>query len=234
MSKEAYNPFEQAIVPEPNKTRAGAREFFTKREEGAIEYEPSDLDKLINIKSILDSKQVNNLFMNGKLTIGIVKPSANEGMGLPDDDEEATNIILDEVGRDRIMLAFSKKLTKQQAEKFYLPNRETQEKRIIDDKTGLTVWDSVVEFTQSDSLTFLIIYDKDGNAINWWREKMGATNPDKANNGTIRRNHATAIMLPNNLVHGSDSIKSALREKEIISEIIGEEISRAKKLKKQI
>ncbi len=231
MSKETINPFEQAVVPEPNRTRSGAREFFSKKTEGA-EYEPSDLEKLINLKSILDSKQVDNLFMNGKLTIGIVKPRANEGMGLPDNDEEATNIIMDEVGRDRIMLAFSKKLTKEQAEKFYQPNREAQEKRIIDDKTGLTVWDSVVEFTHSDSLTFLIIYDKDSNAINWWRERMGATNPDKANNGTIRRNHATALMLPNNLVHGSDSIKSALREKNILSEIIGEEINSKSDLNK--
>ena len=50
------------------------------------------------------------------------------------------------------------------------------------------------------------------NAVSSWRETIGATNPDEAAEGTIRRLYATSI--GENAVHGSDSITSAKREIE--------------------
>ena len=49
------------------------------------------------------------------------------------------------------------------------------------------------------------------NAVQAWREAIGATNPKEAIEGTIRKEFATSIQ--ENAVHGSDSDENA--EKEI-------------------
>ena len=48
------------------------------------------------------------------------------------------------------------------------------------------------------------------NAVDKYREIMGATNPEKAKNGTIRK--ILALNVQENSVHGSDSIKNAKNE----------------------
>jgi len=48
------------------------------------------------------------------------------------------------------------------------------------------------------------------NAVNKYRELMGATNPEKAKNGTIRK--LLALNVQENSVHGSDSIQNAINE----------------------
>jgi len=48
------------------------------------------------------------------------------------------------------------------------------------------------------------------NAIQRWRELMGATDPAKAAPGTIRK--AFAVSIEANAVHGSDSLESAAFE----------------------
>jgi nucleoside-diphosphate kinase len=48
------------------------------------------------------------------------------------------------------------------------------------------------------------------NAISLNRELMGATNPDEANEGTIRKDFATSI--EQNIVHGSDGPDTAREE----------------------
>ncbi len=48
------------------------------------------------------------------------------------------------------------------------------------------------------------------NAIKDWRELMGATDPAKAQNGTIRKDFG--VNMDANAVHGSDSPETASRE----------------------
>ena len=48
------------------------------------------------------------------------------------------------------------------------------------------------------------------NAIERYREVMGATNPDDANENTIRKKFASSIQ--ENAVHGSDSEENAIKE----------------------
>jgi nucleoside-diphosphate kinase len=48
------------------------------------------------------------------------------------------------------------------------------------------------------------------NAVEHYRNVMGATNPANAEEGTIRRDFAESIEA--NSVHGSDSIDNALKE----------------------
>ena len=67
----------------------------------------------------------------------------------------------------------------------------------------------LTEFMSSGQ-SMVLVLEKE-NAVASWREIIGATNPQEAEEGTIRRDYATSI--GNNAVHGSDSDENA--EKEI-------------------
>ena len=66
----------------------------------------------------------------------------------------------------------------------------------------------LVEFITGGPLVAAVIEGPD--AIVQWRNMMGATNPAKAEMGTIRGDLATEMQ--NNVTHGSDSPESAARE----------------------
>ena len=61
----------------------------------------------------------------------------------------------------------------------------------------------------SSSQSMVLALEKD-NAVTAWRETIGATNPEEAAEGTIRRLYATSI--GENAVHGSDSDENAQKE----------------------
>ena len=66
----------------------------------------------------------------------------------------------------------------------------------------------LAEFITSSPTLALVLEGE--SAIEAVRTTMGATNPVNAAPGTIRGDYALAM--PNNLVHGSDSPESAVRE----------------------
>tara|TARA_Y100001970_G_scaffold240702_1_gene303632 strand:- start:2064 stop:2480 length:417 start_codon:yes stop_codon:yes gene_type:complete len=88
-------------------------------------------------------------------------------------------------------------MTKEQAEEFY---------SIHNDKPFFR---DLVEFMTSEPVIVQVI--SGDNAIAKYREVMGATNPENAVDGTIRKLHALNVQ--ENSVHGSDSLENA--EKEI-------------------
>ena len=89
------------------------------------------------------------------------------------------------------------KMTLVQAEGFYAVHRERP------------FYGELTTFMSSGACMVLVL-EKD-NAVAAWRETIGATNPEEAAEGTIRKDFATS--LGENAVHGSDSDENA--EKEI-------------------
>jgi nucleoside-diphosphate kinase len=69
-------------------------------------------------------------------------------------------------------------------------------------------FEELVEFITSTPVVAMRI--KGEGAIKVMRSLMGSTNPAEAAPGTIRGD--LALSLPDNLVHGSDSLESAARE----------------------
>jgi nucleoside-diphosphate kinase len=69
-------------------------------------------------------------------------------------------------------------------------------------------FNELVQFIASGPIIIMAL-QKD-NAISEWRKLMGATDPAKAEAGTIRNKFGTSI--GNNVVHGSDSSETAMRE----------------------
>ena len=74
---------------------------------------------------------------------------------------------------------------------------------------GKPFYKELTEFMSSGQSMVLALEKK--NAVAAWRETIGATNPQEAEEGTIRRDYARSVS--ENAVHGSDSDVNA--EKEI-------------------
>jgi nucleoside-diphosphate kinase len=87
-------------------------------------------------------------------------------------------------------------LKKEHAENFYDIHKEKP------------FFNELVEFITSGPL-IVIALRKEG-AVDEWRKLMGATDPAKADAGTIRKSFGTEI--GKNAVHGSDSLENAKRE----------------------
>ncbi|MGH9613131.1 MAG: nucleoside-diphosphate kinase [Bryobacteraceae bacterium] len=88
------------------------------------------------------------------------------------------------------------RLTKQQAEAFYEVHRERP------------FYAGLVQFMTEGPVVVMAL-DRE-NAIAHWRKTMGATNPEKADEGTIRKRFAANI--ERNAVHGSDAPETAAVE----------------------
>lgn len=87
-------------------------------------------------------------------------------------------------------------LSKEDAEGFYAVHRERP------------FYASLTDFMSSGPCVVMVI-EGDG-AIARVRELMGATNPEEAAEGTLRKDFATSV--ERNVVHGSDSPESAETE----------------------
>jgi len=88
------------------------------------------------------------------------------------------------------------RMTKVQAEGFYAVHKERP------------FFEELTLFMSSGK-TMVLALEKE-NAVSAWRETIGATNPDEAADGTIRKDFATSIS--ENAVHGADSDENALIE----------------------
>tara|TARA_B110000438_G_C15556536_1_gene539289 strand:+ start:29 stop:454 length:426 start_codon:yes stop_codon:yes gene_type:complete len=87
-------------------------------------------------------------------------------------------------------------LTKEQAERFYDIHRDKP------------FYQELTDFMSSDKCMVLALSKP--NAVKEWRKTIGATNPEEADEGTIRKIYASS--LGENAVHGSDSDENAKKE----------------------
>lgn len=88
-------------------------------------------------------------------------------------------------------------LTTLDAQQFYAVHR------------GKPFYDDLVEFMTSGPCMPMVLEHE--NAVPYFREIIGATNPAEASKGTVRALYAESLQ--NNAIHGSDSPENA--EKEI-------------------
>lgn len=117
-----------------------------------------------------------------------------------------------------IISKLEKKGLKLVALKMLLLNNELAE-RHYGEHLGKPFFQSLVDFITSGPVIAMVWEGE--NAIQAARKMMGSTDPQKAEPGTIRGDYA--LFTGNNIIHGSDSPQSAVREIEIFfapSEII--------------
>lgn len=120
-------------------------------------------------------------------TLAIIKPDALE-KGII--GEVCTRI---ETANLKIVGMKMLQLTPARAEGFY------------DVHKGKAFFESLVKFMSSGPVVVLCLEGE--GAIAKWRSAMGVTNPEEADEGTIRRDFGTTI--ERNAVHGSDSSETS-------------------------
>jgi nucleoside-diphosphate kinase len=135
-------------------------------------------------------------------TFSIIKPDATER-----NLTGAINALIEKAGL-RIVAQKRVRWTRAQAEKFYEEHKERP------------FYGELCDFMTSGPIVLQVLEGE--NAIAKYREVMGATDPAKAAEGTIRKLFARSV--GENSVHGSDSPASAEREIALnfcLSEIVG-------------
>ena len=128
--------------------------------------------------------------MPNQKTLSIIKPDAVKA-----GHANAINLMIENSGL-RILKKKELNLTTEQAKEFY---------SIHSDKP---FYNELCNFMTSGPIIVQMLEGE--NAIELYRKVMGATNPDDAEENTIRKKFATSIQ--ENAVHGSDSEENALKE----------------------
>ena len=120
-------------------------------------------------------------------TFSIIKPDATKRniTGAINKIIEENNLII--VAQKRI------KLSKDKAEGFYAIHKEKP------------FFNDLITYMTSGPVIIQVLEGE--NAVDKYRTIMGATNPENAQEGTIRKKHALNIQ--ENSVHGSDSVENA-------------------------
>lgn len=123
-------------------------------------------------------------------TLAIIKPDAVQAGN--------TGKIIDRIvgGGFRIRALKMIHQTRRQAEGFYEVHR------------GKPFYEGLTEFMSSGPCVVMVL-EKDG-AVKAWRDLMGATDPAKADSGTIRKEFGSSV--GENATHGSDSNENAAIE----------------------
>ena len=127
---------------------------------------------------------------NEERTLSIIKPDAVE--------RNLENNIKNFFSNNSLRIVDSKKIqiTKEEAEEFY---KVHQSKPFYND---------LCSYLSSGPIVVIILEGQ--NAISENRKLMGATDPKKAEKGTLRFNYG--ISIDKNSVHGSDSLDNAKKE----------------------
>ena len=136
--------------------------------------------------------------MSTERTFSIIKPDAVERNKIGEITAMLENAGLRVVASKRL------KLDQAKASQFYEVHKERP------------FFQSLCDFMCSGPIVVQVLEGKD--AVKRNREIMGATNPEEAAEGTIRRKYA--LSLEKNSVHGSDSLENAKIE---ISHFFSEE-----------
>ncbi len=123
-------------------------------------------------------------------TLSIIKPDA---VG-----QNQIGNIIEYFERDGLSVVAAKMthLTKEQAKAFYAVHKERP------------FYNELVDFMVSGPILIMVLEGE--GAISRNRQIMGATDPSKADAGTIRADFATSI--ERNAIHGSDSVETAKTE----------------------
>ena len=128
--------------------------------------------------------------MSKEQTLSIIKPDATSRNITGQVNSLIEKSGLKIIGQKRI------KLTKETAGKFYEVHKDRP------------FFQDLVSFMVSGPVIVQVL--QGNNAVALYRKVMGATNPEEAEVGTIRKEFALSIEA--NSVHGSDSIENAKKE----------------------
>lgn len=132
-------------------------------------------------------------------TLAIIKPTAVA--------EGHTDAIIQRIKDEgfSIVARTKKTMSQHEAEKLYAIHKSK------------SFFEEFIDYITSEPVVLLVLERE--NAVEEWRNVMGATNPDQAAPGTLRKLYG--ISIGENAVHGSDSVLNAENEIKIFFQDVG-------------
>ncbi len=140
--------------------------------------------------AMMKGQSFTDFYMATERTLSIIKPDAVKKSLIG-----AINTKIEGIGL-KIVAQKMIRMTKEQARAFYAIH------------SGRPFFNSLIEFMTSGPVVVQVLEGIGAVLLN--RDIMGATNPNEAAPGTIRREYASDIEA--NCIHGSDSIENAKQE----------------------
>ena len=134
------------------------------------------------------------MLKKGTFTFAMIKPVAVE--------RGDTGSIIQIIEKNGFRISAMKKtlFTKELAEEFYKEHK------------GRDFFEGLTNFMCSGPIVAMVLEKE--NAVLDYRKIIGATNPENANDGTIRKLFAESLR--KNAVHGADADESAMREAMLV------------------
>lgn len=207
--KEQERRVEQGIeylqAPPALRRQAIYEAFFTRPAEekpAQILLSQNEQKKLQRIVQILASCDLQRFIEQGKVTFGAIKPNTQESKLGVETDAEATGKIFEIIETSPLDLIFtvSVPLTQEDLDVFY---SDIKPRLKAIKKNDASEWGEFVNFMKRGPVTYFLLCDGEGQAVEKWREIMGPTNPEEAPPGTIRGDYA--LTRRQNLVHGAST-----------------------------
>ncbi len=156
--------------------------------------------------------------LHGNITVAMIRPELEVSSILLGKDTKLAETLEAYITELGVLAKFALRFDRSAAEEFYAGTpRDVQLAQPPMRKKELpTRWDEFVSIMTAGPTTVLLLHTPDGDAIEKWRRQVGHWNIE-ANRDPATLRGRFGLDNYNNLVHGSDSPESAVREIDIIA-----------------
>ncbi len=214
---DMLDTFSGLHVPTPFKSRRSIAALTMQLHDFSFD----ECDEVRPFVQALRSEYLAQLIRHGFVTFGMLKPLLHvNSRGLPDSDDAAAERLMQEIGLSRVALHFSAMFNIPEATAFYEPLGRQWAGQMSAYRSGRTVIEAVTDDLISGPVTCMLLDYPEGDAIERFRELIGYRVPSRADPDTLRARFAKDESLPNNLFHSSDSPDEALREINVVANVL--------------
>ncbi len=171
---------------------------------------------------MLDSPRLTQEIKQGNISFAMIRPNVGPEANIEKlPDQEAADRIETMIQGLGFVAKFSFRFDKEATKEFYGggPEESMSKEPPQDKESYASRWPEFVHFMTSGNSTGILLHNPDGDAIARWRAHLGHWNIDQVRDpSTIRGKFGVSKY--NNLVHGSDSSASVVREIDIIKDCL--------------
>lgn len=180
------------------------------------------LEHLADVAAVLKEENLRSMAERGELTFGMIRPNLEDAVIGADGktDQELADEIESKIQNLAIVVKFSVVIDNEAINEFYdgPPKYESMLPKPAINPRFPNRWEEFAHAMTSAPTTVLLM-QAENNAVEAWRDQLGHWNIEAYRNPeTIRGRYAKDNN--NNLVHGSDSPESVIRETAILSGMI--------------
>jgi len=178
-------------------------------------------EALAEVVQLLRSPELTNMALANNLTVAMIRPSVGPDANVLNlSDVDAADLIEEQIQELGVVAKFSFRFDPDVLEIFYAgPSQDAMRAAEPRHQGGFeTKWDEFKHLMVAEPTTVLVLFAEE-DAITKWRDHLGHWNIEANRDPTTIRGRLGVDNF-NNLVHGSDSTESVMRELDLIAQSI--------------